>query len=109
VAIAALPSVSGAARPGWPRPPERDPVATAPPPRARRRGPAGAAPDAAPIDVDVLWEELGGPAPPARARFRPYVFGGAVPLAPPSGVVHDAYAMAMRRPARPPRVDLLAV
>ena len=92
-------------RPGWPRPPERDPVATAPPPRARRSGPP--APD--PIDVDVLWEELDAPTAPARARFRPYVFGGAVPLAPPSGVVHDAYATAMRRPARPPRVDLLAV
>jgi hypothetical protein len=84
-------------------------VATAPPPRARRSGPAGATVEPEPIDVDVLWEELDAPALPARPRFRPYVFGGAVPLAPPSGLVHDAYTSAMRRPARPPRVDLLAV
>ena len=105
MAIVAIPSVSGADRARWPRPPERDPIATAPPPRARRSG--APAPD--PIDVDVLWEELDAPTMPARTRFRPYVFGGAVPLAPPQGVAHDAYVTAMRRPARPPRVDLLAV
>ena len=109
MAIAVISSAAGAERSRWPHRPEREPVATAPPPRARRRGPAGAAPGAEPIDVDVLWEELDAPCPPGRPRFRPYVFGGAVPLAPPRTAVHEAYVSAMRRPARPARVDLLAV
>ena len=106
MAIAAIPSVTGTLRSRWPDPAVHEPVATAPPPRARR---SRSADGADPIDVDVLWEELDAAAPPARPRWRPYIFGGVVPLAPPDAVVHDAYATSMRRPARAPRVDLLAV
>ena len=109
MAIAAIPPAADAERSRWPRASDREPVATAPPPHARRSGRAGATSGAEPIDVDVLWEELDAPSPPGRPRFRPYVFGGAVALAPPRALVHEAYVSAMRRPARPARVDLLAV
>jgi hypothetical protein len=66
---------------------------SAPPPRGY---------EDAPIDVDVLWEEL-------VAALRPAISPGPSPLAPRPAAAAGAYVAAMRRPPRPPRVDFVVV
>ena len=53
-----------------------------------------------PIDVEVLWEEL-----EAALRATP-AEPDITPLAPVPAAVAGAYAAAMRRTPRPPRVDV---
>ena len=92
--------VSGIDR--WRDAPPVRPVAPASAPPATGRSSAGRTRDE-PIDVEVLWEELESAlrSTPAEADV--------TPLRPQSAAVASAYAAAMRRPSRAPRVDLAVV